>query len=137
MFFSTFAIVVACCTSTHLNNNAEEVAMDDLERRTQQFLRDWQALRQSLERIPQDQPGDPFLHTQLELIATSIDTLHDIVHSITRCPALSADGAPPPHDQPSPGGRHAGGLGAHLRRIRQAEEAWDDLPWRGSGASAG
>jgi hypothetical protein len=112
--------------------------MDDLERQTQQFLRDWQALRQSLERIPQNQRGGPFFHTQLDMIATSIGGLHEIVHSITRCPALSADGEPhigldqrtsTLHHQPALRSPHAAGLGAYLRRTRHAEETWDDPLW--------
>jgi hypothetical protein len=120
--------------------------MDDLERRTHQFLRDWQVLRQSLECVPQDQRGDPFFHTQLDMIAASIGALHEIVHSITRCPALSADGEPhaglgertsAPHHQPLLRSPHPEGLGAYLRRIRDAEETWDESPWRGADASGG
>jgi hypothetical protein len=41
--------------------------MENLERRTHQFLRDWRALGQSLERVGQNQRGDPFLHTELAI----------------------------------------------------------------------
>ena len=110
--------------------------MNDLERRTHQFLRDWQALRQHLERVPQDQRDGPFFHTQLDLIAASIDALPDIVHAITRCPARSAEGEPhaglaqrssEPHHQPPHGSPHPAGLAAYLRQIRDAEEASDAL----------
>jgi hypothetical protein len=108
--------------------------MDDLERHAHQFLRDWQALHQSLERVPQDQRGAPFFQTQLDMIEAGIGALHEIVYAITRCPARSTDGephvglgqrTPAPHHQPPPRSPHAEGLGAYLRH---AEEAWDNPP---------
>jgi hypothetical protein len=56
--------------------------MHDWEQRIHQLLRDWQALRQGLECLPQDQRGDPFFHAQLDAIEASIIALPVIVHAI-------------------------------------------------------
>jgi hypothetical protein len=120
--------------------------MHDLERRTQQLLCDWQALRQSLECVPQDQLGAPFFHTQLDVIEASIVALPEIIDCIKRCSASSADGetrahmgqhASAPHDQALPHGSRSGGLGARLRRIRQTEQIGNDYCWHGPSAGGG
>jgi hypothetical protein len=112
--------------------------MQNLEQWTQQLLHDWQALRRELEHFRLDHRGDPFDHAQLDAIEASILALPAIVHGIAHSPAASAGGetracmgqrAAAPHDRPAPGGPRTEGLGAHLRRIRQAEEAGEELPW--------
>ncbi len=118
-------------------NTAEEIVMHDLERRAQQLLRDWQALRRSLERVRQNQRVDQFYHAQLDAIDASIAALPEIAQCIAWCPARSPDresrasvcqSASAPHDLTQTDGPRAGGLEALIRRNRQAEEAWEDLP---------
>ena len=67
-------------------NTAEEIVMHDLERRAQQLLRDWQALRRSLERVRQNQRVDQFYHAQLDAIDASIAALPEIAQCIAWCP---------------------------------------------------
>jgi hypothetical protein len=111
-------------------NTAEEIAMHDLEWQAQQLLRDWQALCRGLERVRQNHRLDRFYHTQLEAIGASIAALPEIIQCIEGVPTLDASA---PHDLTQTDRPSASGLGALLRRNRQAEDACEDRPWSISG----
>jgi hypothetical protein len=102
--------------------------MQDLEQRAQQLVRDWQALRQRLECVQQEQRFGQFYTMHLDAIEASLVDVPGLVYCIvtdmtTPDPAAGISTTAPSRRVLQP--QREDGFASLIRRTRQAAEDID------------